>query len=1740
DVCIKAKKDDNTDKSLCERLTCIDNYLKSQTTAVVPGGTGQTAINKFWEADGELKELWTQLSTAMMQENGNADGDCGQVNDNGTSRPATPSEKAACKYLHAGFTELYKAPDAAPPAPSGAGILSKNNPSFRQTMGCFLLHAYAQHMKKKAVCDIEQGIKQAFDLWKEPQNKDGTSCHKDGANGKEPCVPCHWKETDYNSCTVNINGTEPTNVKKKLDVIIPEGDPHIKTMAEQVNKVDSLCDQVQCVTTRWMKDRTNNGGEERKWTDVWTEVKGQITALGGAISTATSKEKKDQYETYCSGIDESKGKDACILIAAGLKSLYDIKDNDNGNDAVTASFQRTMRCVLLNAIADKLESSEFPCTDEKKVADAIKKAFEKSVDIEDKSDGCKNGTAACFKCDRVSLKNLMNCQVGENRDKELKDKVEEMLQEDGAKDEIKKINDQAIKDICKPCTETTFCDRLKCSIAKWGKNRGGGVPTWHELQDHFKWRLGELATHMGVAAHQNEVAEHCKDNNGTPWEAGPAGDANKTACTLVAAGLHRISSIQHKYKKDNVTPTENNNPFDHQEFQQLVSCLWLKRLVEEMEKRSIICDISKGIKKGSEAWIQIKGKCTREPCIDCNLDELHQYEDCQIVKDVPNVKPKLEPLLAGEKKANVDKTLDAITKTKGNADSSLCPRLQCLASKVEALKAQGQNANAKEFWTDKGEVADLWSTLSTEMTKNGKDGDEVKCRTMDDNGTGTGRTATDPEKKGCNYLHAGLKKLYTMTATSTTSASTTPSSGTGSPVLDNPLLKQTVGCLLLHAYAKHMKGTSACVIDSGIKKAFKAFNDNNTTCKDNGTKPCVPCEWKEDEYDQCQITTTGSNGSNTENAKDKLKQVQENINSASKNNLTKINEMSTLCDYIRCVGPKWFKNNATLNGNSVTATKDWCDFWEKEGIKAKLEDMFNKIATDAQNESGTIRIAATCRNFGDENPQSVERKACNHIAAGLKYIKDLKGDKNGSTQPNAEDDDKFFKQSMMCAALNLYATKIRESADKSCPIDEKRIDKMFKDWNNINNSSCNAVRSASNADCFLCSRQSSDFEKCKLSVSNTLISSTQNGACNANATEVKKKMEGFLNEDPSQSPSKSIPKVKETLSTINDMSKSFCTQLQCAAKQYHSSKNNSVQPKPPLSWSEIKNVVEEELKKLLEEMSKKNDDSALKQYCDNVGSKSKDTPGEKKAKQKACKLFASGLKHISQIRDDQTKNDGPLKRTMMCAALNLYADQLISKSTDQCPLDNKKLEEAIKFAFDHNSNATKNGANSCPAGSTNSCFECKRQDSSTFGSCQIGKDKKDKVKPQLESLLEKNDQSNPNNNQEKTLEKINKIESFCTQVQCAIKQHYRTKKGQTIANGTEPSWGDIEGDAKDALKQLLEQMTKGQTESDIAEYCKNDEEWNKLGHKEKHTNKAACLFFAAGLKHIYDQKKGHVNGPSFEQTMGCLFLKEYAKQLKVMAEEQKKYKVHPNCSVDSGIEYAFSKSKNIMEKAKPPCEKNVPNSCFECTQNDDYGTCFIGAEKVQGKVEPLFKDNDQNKKHMEETLENTLCPILLTDLLTPFLPLAPVSIGLSAMAYYLWKYFGPLGKGGARFRRSPADIPGPSVQEQVLDHVEEAGPHEYRLVKERKPRSAPTRTKRSGPVNRRTIIEIHFEVLDECQKGDTQLNQKDFLELLVQEFMGSELMEEEQVPKEELFMEGVPMESIPLERVPSLGSVFMV
>ncbi|SBO26098.1 SICAvar, type I (fragment) [Plasmodium knowlesi strain H] len=1246
------------------------------------------------------------------------------------------------------------------------------------------------------------------------------------------------------------------------------------------------------------------------------------------------------------------------------------------------------------------------------------------------------------------------------------------------------------------------------------------------MKTDFGGLLSLLLT--GMKANRSSVAHHCKqDTNSQVWSDNDAhGSANKTACELVAGGLYRISTILDTYNA-----ISEKTPYDNQEFKQFVSCLALKAIVQKMKDESHICNIDEGIKVAFGAASQIKkDHCNNgKPCFLCKLDD--SYDSCNIGNN-SNVKTNLENLLK-TKGSEVNNALKDITETPGNAGPSLCDRLQCLSSRVEALKGQPNSTNAKEFWTDKGEVADLWNTLSTAMKTNRSD--EDKCKTMDD-GTGasgtSGRTATDPEKKACNYLHAGLKELY---KTNGAMATPSPSPSANGKLLDNPLLRQTVGCLLLHAYAKKMKEKSTCVIDSGIVKAFKAFDDNNASCTNNGS--CIKCEWKETDYDNCQITT---NGNSKEPAKNKLDQVKNKIDTTAKDNLKKINHMDKLCDYIKCAAPKWFYNQKNnKQAASSGTTKSWCEFWN-EGVKPTLENMFKEIEVKGKTNTNYV----TCQGFGDGNPHSVERKACIHIAEGLNYIKNIKpkgSGASGSTITSPNDKDKqLLDRAVACIALNMYADQIREKSKNKCPIDEKRIEKMFEVWNKINNYPC---PTSGGNNCFECKRKE-NFNGCHLSVADALVEKNQSASCssNDNRENVKTELNKFLNDK-----SKSIPQVKDTLSTITNMSNSFCTKMQCAAKQYYVKKNSPNGKSTDVKWEEINDVVKDELTKLIGHITNHGNWDSFSTHC-NDPKWNNDTKGEITAKQKACKLFASGLKYISQINDDQQKDTVPLKRTMMCAALNLYADQLTNKSTEQCPLDGTKLEQAIKYAFEQYNATMRNGTPSqCSAvNGPNSCFICNREDK--FHNCQIGSKATDKVKDNMDNLLDKEDQINsqPKSNtptMEQTLDKINSKDTFCTQVQCAIKQHYAKKiKGKTFPNGTRPSWGEMKSEIERVLTDLLNYMEKSHNQSDAIEYCNDEVKWSKFGHKGKHTNKAACLLFASGLKHIYthgnDHQTGQFKGPSFEQTMGCLFLKEYAKQLQKMAETKKKGQswVHPLCDIDKGINHAFDKSGDIMKNVLTECNNGTDGiSCFQCKLNEGYDNCKIGDDDVGNKAKDLF-EGESKQNQMEKTLENTVCPILLTDLLTPFVPLAPVSIGLSAMAYYLWKYFGPLGKGGPRFRRSPAEIRGPSVQEQVLDHVQQDSSHEYRLVKERKPRSVPTRTKRSGPVNRRTIIEIHFEVLDECQKGDTQLNQKDFLELLVQEFMGSELMEEEeQVPKEDVLMEGVPM-----GRVPSLGSGFMV
>ncbi|ANQ07053.1 SICA antigen [Plasmodium coatneyi] len=143
-------------------------------------------------------------------------------------------------------------------------------------------------------------------------------------------------------------------------------------------------------------------------------------------------------------------------------------------------------------------------------------------------------------------------------------------------------------------------------------------------------------------------------------------------------------------------------------------------------------------------------------------------------------------------------------------------------------------------------------------------------------------------------------------------------------------------------------------------------------------------------------------------------------------------------------------------------------------------------------------------------------------------------------------------------------------------------------------------------------------------------------------------------------------------------------------------------------------------------------------------------------------------------------------------------------------------------------------------------------------------------------------------------------------------------------------------------------------------------------------------------------------------------------------------------------------------------------------------------------------------------------------------------------------YFGMLRKARKRYRRAYQIHGPPSLEEQIMDHgMDQSGPHGYTLVKQRNPRSTPRgrrkkravgrrRAGRRG-VRRRMIIDIHLEVLDECDKGDLHSKKEEFFEILVQEFMDPKFMKEENVHNEQ-----VPMEDAPKEQVLCSDSSFRV
>ncbi|KJP84905.1 hypothetical protein AK88_05255 [Plasmodium fragile] len=127
--------------------------------------------------------------------------------------------------------------------------------------------------------------------------------------------------------------------------------------------------------------------------------------------------------------------------------------------------------------------------------------------------------------------------------------------------------------------------------------------------------------------------------------------------------------------------------------------------------------------------------------------------------------------------------------------------------------------------------------------------------------------------------------------------------------------------------------------------------------------------------------------------------------------------------------------------------------------------------------------------------------------------------------------------------------------------------------------------------------------------------------------------------------------------------------------------------------------------------------------------------------------------------------------------------------------------------------------------------------------------------------------------------------------------------------------------------------------------------------------------------------------------------------------------------------------------------------------------------------------------------------------LVPYTPaIIPAVVGIGLIAFFLWKYFAYLAK-RRRTYRTVRDVPSPPLDEAILDHLQrgELPPPDYgyTMSRDRPPASAAERRGRRQPrVNRRTIIDLHLEVLNECDAAEWESVKDDYLQILVEEFMG--------------------------------------
>ncbi|KJP85749.1 hypothetical protein AK88_04619 [Plasmodium fragile] len=131
-------------------------------------------------------------------------------------------------------------------------------------------------------------------------------------------------------------------------------------------------------------------------------------------------------------------------------------------------------------------------------------------------------------------------------------------------------------------------------------------------------------------------------------------------------------------------------------------------------------------------------------------------------------------------------------------------------------------------------------------------------------------------------------------------------------------------------------------------------------------------------------------------------------------------------------------------------------------------------------------------------------------------------------------------------------------------------------------------------------------------------------------------------------------------------------------------------------------------------------------------------------------------------------------------------------------------------------------------------------------------------------------------------------------------------------------------------------------------------------------------------------------------------------------------------------------------------------------------------------------------------------PGLTWEDIKPYTPaIIPAVVGIGVIAFFLWKYFAYLGQKRRRTYRTVRDVPSPPLDEEILDHLQrgELPPPDYgyTMIRDTQPPSTSGRG-RPPRVHKRTIMELHLEVLNECEATEWENVKDDFYGIILEEF----------------------------------------